>query len=204
MSSISQQVSDIIYSDISLQKDLTRGLINHRALARDIIDKYSLDASLDSVISAIRRVEIEPMKEADKKISNLFKDAAISTRNNLVCFTLKSEAIVLLQKVASKNVRIVTGHEEIKVIVEKGKYEIVHDIFSPYIVKVEKDLGEVGIKLAEEAAKTYGVMSRIANEIALNKINIVELLISVPEFLICVRDKDVIKTHEVLLGLSGS
>src|SRR3989338_870666 len=197
MSSISQQVSDIIYSDISLQKDLTRGLINHRALARYIIDKYSLDASLDSVISAIRRVEIEPMKEADKKISNLFKDAAISTRNNLVCFTLKSEAIVLLQKVASKNVRIVTGHEEIKVIVEKGKYEIVHDIFSPYIVKVEKDLGEVGIKLAEEAAKTYGVMSRIANEIALNKINIVELLISVPEFLICVRDKDVIKTHEV-------
>ncbi len=202
--SISQEVSDIIASDLTVQKDLSRGLINHRALARYILDKYNIEASLDAVISAIRRIEIEPLKDADKKISNLFRDAAISTRNNLVCLTLKKEAICLLPKIISKNIRIVTGSEEINLVVEKTKSDDIQDIFSQYITKVEKNLGEVSIRLAEEAAKTRGVTSRIANEIALNKINIEQLLISVPEFLIYVKDKDVIKTHEVLLGLSGS
>ncbi|MBI4163838.1 MAG: hypothetical protein HY512_03170 [Candidatus Aenigmarchaeota archaeon] len=202
--SISQQVSDIVSSDLSLQKDIHRGLINHRALARYLIDKYDFDASLDAVISALRRIELEPLKEFDKKITGFFKDASISTRNNLVCFTLKKEALFLLPKIISKNIRIVTGTDEINLIVEKTKSETLHDIFSQYIIKTEKDLGEVSIRLAEEAAKTRGVMSRIANEISLNKINIEQLLISVPEFLIYVKDKDVIKTHEVLLGLSGS
>ncbi len=202
--SISQTVSDIIGSDLSLQKDLRRGLINHRALARYLLEKYNLDASLDAVISAIRRIEIEPLKDFDKKITGFFKDATISTRNNLVCFTLKKEALYLLPKVINKNIRVVTGTDEINVIAEKPKYESLQDIFSQYTIKIEKDIGEVSIRLAEEAAKTRGVMSRIANEISLNKINIEQLLISVPEFLIYVKDKDVIKTHEVLLGLSGS
>ena len=87
---------------------------------------------------------------------------------------------------------------------DNTKSESVEESLSQYILKVEKDLGEISIRLAEEAAKTRGVMARIANEIALNKINIVELLISVPEFLIYVKEKDVIRTHEVLLGMSSS
>lgn len=203
MTSIAQEVSNIVSSDISIQKDLIRGLINHRALARYIIDKYNIDASLDAVISSIRRIELEPIKDADKKMANLFKDASISTRNNLVCFTLKKEALFLLPKIISKNIRIVTGTDEIKLIVDKAKSDDIEDMVSAHTVKIEKDLGEVSIKLDEEAAKTRGVTSRIANEIALNKINIEELFISVPEFLIYVKQKDVIRTHGVLLNLSG-
>ena len=201
---ISKEVENIILADASIQKDLGRGLINHRALARYILDTYRIKASLDAVISAIRRIDVEPFKDYDKKIANLFKGASISTRNSLVCFTLRHDALKLIPKVFSKNIRVVTGTEEIKIIVDNTKSESVEESLSQYILKVEKDLGEISIRLAEEAAKTRGVMARIANEIALNKINIVELLISVPEFLIYVKEKDVIRTHEVLLGMSSS
>lgn len=202
--SIAQDVLRIVNSDLSIQKDLSRGLINHRALARYILENHELKASIDAVISALRRIEIEPAKEFDKKISNLFKDSIISTRNNLVCFTLKTDSIQSIQKILTKTTKVVTGTEEIKVIVDRTRTEAVESALSNFIIRVEKDIGEATIKLAEEAAKTRGVMARIANEISLSKINIIELLISVPEFLIYVKEKDVIKTHEVLLNLSGN
>ncbi len=198
---IAQEVFRIINSDLSLQKEMSRGLINQRALARYILDNYNLKASMDAVISALRRVEVEPVQEFEKKVSNLFRGAVISTKNNLVCFTLKSDAITQIPKGLAKKIKIVTGTEEIKFIVDKGQSEILEDNLSDFIIREEKDIGEITIKLAEEAAKTRGVLLKIANEIVLNKINIIELLISVPEFLIYVKEKDVIKTHEVLLNL---
>ena len=154
--SISKEVAKIIESDLSIQNNLSRGLINHRALARHILNKHDVKASLDGIISAIRRIEIEPIRAYEKKIENMFKDSTISTRNNLICFTVKPEAILLLPKILSKNIRLVTGNEEIKIIAEKGKGEYVQGILSGHILKVEKDLGEVCIKLDEEAAKTSG------------------------------------------------
>ncbi|MEK0346490.1 MAG: hypothetical protein QQN65_06625, partial [Nitrosopumilus sp.] len=45
----------IIDTDISLKKDLLRGIVNIRSLAKYIIDTQTINVSLDSVISAIRR-----------------------------------------------------------------------------------------------------------------------------------------------------
>ena len=203
--SVANEVWKIIQADLAMQKDLSRGLINHRALARFIMDKYGLDASLDGVISAVRRFAEEGTgKASEKKLESIFKKSAITTRNNLICFTLKADGINLLHKVAHKGVRFVTGTKTIKLIADESVETEVEPVFSDYIIKIEEDLSEIAIAIKAEAAKTRGVMARIANEISMNEINIEELLISPPEFLIYVKQKDAIKTLDALLKLSKS
>ena len=57
MVSVNQRIWNIISKELCVERELLHGLINIRALAKYLIDKYSLNASLDSVISAIRRYE---------------------------------------------------------------------------------------------------------------------------------------------------
>jgi hypothetical protein len=47
-----------------------------------------------------------------------------------------------------------------------------------------------------------GILAEIANEISIHNININEILICPPEFLILVSSKDMVKTHEIILGLT--
>ena len=203
MVGIAEQVLKLIQSDLSIQKNLDRGLINIRGLARYLIEKHELEASLESVISAIRRFEPKPFQESEKKFLKLFKDAKISTRNNIVCFTLGKDAIKLIGKSSHKNIRLIFGTDQIKIICSKQDADWFSDLFSEYIKKIEKDLGELSLVVSEEVIKSKGVMARIANEIALHDINIVEMFICPPEFLIYVKQADVIKTHEAVLKLSG-
>ena len=50
-----RDVMDYLSKDLSIQKDLQRGILNIRALARQIKKEQKLKTSLDAVISAIRR-----------------------------------------------------------------------------------------------------------------------------------------------------
>src|SRR3989338_5183875 len=114
---IAQTVWNILKSDLALQKDLDKGLINVRGLAKYILNKYSLEASLDAVISAIRRFEAEKVYEKeDKVILSLFKDAKIATRNNIACLTIKKAGLKSMKAVLDKDIRAIIGTEEIKII----------------------------------------------------------------------------------------
>ena len=87
--SINQIVWGILEGHIGLKKDLSRDIINIRALANYLIDKYDLNTSIDSVISALRRYSdsSEKIKE-EKNILSFFKNATIKTRNHIFCLTL--------------------------------------------------------------------------------------------------------------------
>jgi aspartokinase len=52
--------------------------------------------------------------------------------------------------------------------------------------------------LHPEAVKTSGVAGIITNELALNGINIMEIISCVPELLFFVDEKDILKAHQVL------
>ena len=200
---IAQIVWNILKSDLAIQKDLEKGLINVRGLAKYILNKYDLEASLDAVISAIRRFEAEKVYEKeDKVILSLFKDAKIATRNNIACLTIKKDGLKPMKTVLDKDIRAIIGTEEIKVICEKKYLEDIKETFSDSVEKVEEDLSELDIVISEKAVKQKGVLARISNEIALHNINILESIICPPEFLIYVKEKDAVKTYELLLGLT--
>jgi predicted regulator of amino acid metabolism with ACT domain len=199
MPSITKEVWRIIESDRAIEKDLARNIINMRALARFIIDKYGLGASLDSVISAIRRFDIKSTQESDKKLSNLFKEAIIKTRNNIVCITVRHETGV---EIKAEGIRKATGSESSKLIIEKSRLkEFLTAIPRKAIEKIEENLSELSINIDERAIKTRGVLARIANEISMSNINIEEIIISPPEFLIYVKEENITRTYESVLRL---
>jgi len=55
--------------------------------------------------------------------------------------------------------------------------------------------------LHPEAVKTPGIIAVISNELAMNGINVMESMSCVPEMLWFVKEKDVLKAHNVLYQL---
>jgi hypothetical protein len=202
--SITEDIWNVLRTDLAIQKDLERGLINHRALARYVLKNYPIKASMESAISAIRRFKSDEIFEnSEKELLSNFKEASIKTRSNIACLTLKTsvEKILpgfLLEHPDSKRV---TGSDRMKLLVEDKILAKAEKAFKSHIIKMEKELGELSIVMTEKACKTRGVLARVADEISLYNINIEEMIICPPEFLIYVKQKDIIKTYDSLLKL---
>lgn len=203
---INQEVWHILRSDLAIQKDLHRKLLNTRALAKHIITKYPIRASLDSVISAIRRFQTsERFFEEEKKLLGCFRGAVVSTKNNVACITLGMRPAEFFKKfctVRKPSLRITTGSRDVKIIVEAPNLDEIEKVFSKEDVKqVQKGLSEINVKLSAKSLETRGVLARITSEIALANINLQEIIICPPEFLIYVKEKDIVKAHEAILKL---
>lgn len=192
---------------MAIQKDLQRNLINSRALAKYIINKYGLTTSLDAVISSIRRFQgEETFKEEEKILLNIFRNAVISTKNNMACLTLNLRPAQFLKKIKmsdnSASYRIITTPSEIKVLMESPQLDSLKRLFTKdEIAKEEDRLSEIRIKVSETAVKTKGVLARIASELALANINLQEIIVCSPRFLIYVKEKDIVTAHDAILKL---
>lgn len=208
MNNINQKVHDILSSDLTLQKDLHRKIINVRALAKYLINMYQLKASIDAVISAIRRYDIKgKFEKFEVNVMDIFKGSLIATRSNLTCITASNTAkdkLPLILKQLSKIARTfnaIEGTNEFKLIIDKEYTNHIKKILGEDLKYIETDLGEVRIVLKKEAIKTTGVLAKIANEISLREINIYDVLICSPEIIILVKQKDLLKAHESITQL---
>ena len=180
--------------------------MNTRALAKFIIQKYPISASLDSVISAIRRFQSqEKFAVEEKALLNCFKGAVVSTKNNVVCLTINLRPSDFFKKfctVKKPSLRITTGSREVKLIVEQPKLNDMKKAFEKEDIKMIQDgLSEINVKLSAKSIETKGVLARIASEIALANISLQEMVVCPPEFLIYVKEKDIVKAHEAILKL---
>lgn len=205
MANINQEVWHILKSDLAIQKDIQRKLINTRALAKYIITKYPIRASLDSVISAIRRFQSqEKFTEEEKTLISCFRGAVVSTKNNVACITLAMRPTEFCKRFSTmqkpSSLRITTGSREVKLIVEQPKLNDLKKMLEN-ISKIQENLSEINVKLSAKSLETRGVLARIASEIALANINVQEMVVCPPEFLIYVKEKDIVKAHEAILKL---
>jgi len=203
---VNQEIWHILQSDLAIQKDLQRKLLNTRALAKYIITKYPLRASLDSVISAVRRFQSqEKFAEEEKALLACFKGAVVSTKNNVVCITLQMRPSEFFKKFSALNnpsLRITTGSREVKVIIEQPYLSDIKKLFEKeHFKQIQENLSEINVKLSTKSLEIKGVLARIASEIALADINLQEMLVCPPEFLIYVKEKDIVKAHEAILKL---
>ena len=212
MTSINHTVWKLLAEDISIQKNLERGLINTRGLARYFITEYNLGASMDAVISAIRRYETEIMfSVAKKQLDTLFEEARITTKNNVACITLKEyefEAIAkdfVGSKILKNNFRLIKSKENIKIFLNQDDLEEKKAMFtSENTLNISKDLSEIRISMPETVTETVGVLARIAQEIALEEVNVEDIISALPEFLLYVKSSDIIKAHKALVNLTGN
>jgi len=81
---ITQRVWKCLDQDPSLRRDMSRGLINIRALARYILKEQKINTSIDAVISSIRRYKFTKDKKIFYNAKKLIGQTSnISTRNHI-------------------------------------------------------------------------------------------------------------------------
>jgi len=203
MESINQQVWKALQTDPAIMRDMERELVNIRALAKYIINKYEIKASLDAVISSIRRFPLEASKQDEETLRHIFRDSVVGTKNNVACITIKMQPNQAFAKICAMSlptIRMTTGTEEVKMIVENAHADEVAKVFKK--AEIEKGLSEINVTVSEKAVKTKGVLARMTAELSLANINIHELLVCPPEFLIYVSEKDIVKAHERIIALT--
>ncbi|MBW3004689.1 hypothetical protein KY310_02570, partial [Candidatus Woesearchaeota archaeon] len=132
--------------------------------------------------------------------------AVVSTKNNVACITLSMRPSEFFKKFCTvqkpASIRITTGSREVKIIVEQPKLSDIKKLFDKENMnKIQENLSEINVKLSTKSLETRGVLARIASEIALANINLQEMVVCPPEFLIYVKEKDIVKAHEAILKL---
>ena len=85
MTNITFKVWDMINNDPSIKRGLARGITNQRALAKYLLEKKEIDASLDAVITAIRRYH------GDNAFKDRFDNAILDTNAGCGVFTKESK-----------------------------------------------------------------------------------------------------------------
>jgi aspartokinase len=212
MTNIVHEVWKVLDNNPSIRKEMNRNLINISALARYIINNKKLDASVDAVISAIRRYE---MDKHDDIFENAYKilghTVNISTKSNLAEISLikDDDVQILLPKlfdfikyIRGDVLRVTQANESIRLLIDEKNMENIIKLFPKNkIISKEKELAEVNIYIHPKMQTTPGILATIANELALHKINIVEFMTCPPEMICVVKKDDLIKSSNVLYKL---
>ena len=74
---------------------------------------------------------------------------------------------------------------------------------SSQIVGITKNLSELSINFGYNAREVVGVLATIMNALAVKGVNIAEAIGCMPEYMLFVDTRDILKAHEILMELSG-
>jgi hypothetical protein len=206
-------VERIIESDGAIRKDLGRGLLNVRALARHIQNEALLEGeelSTEAVIGAIRRYDVGERVAAHESTGLLFKK--LTMRNKIVDVAILNdpEITAALGRFASmidyslgETFRLVSGVESIRVVIDEKNLDKMKSIIpKKNIPKIVTGLSEIIVSMSEVADTTPGVVSTVTTELAMNGINMIEFMSCVPELIIVVDERDALRSYDAIEKLS--
>ncbi|MBI2665136.1 hypothetical protein HYX12_00775 [Candidatus Woesearchaeota archaeon] len=210
MTSITKIVWKEIEEDAIVRSALEKEIISLKNLAVYLIKKKKLLTTTDAVISAIRRYEEEkPLElkfETARKVIRRSEGIRITT--NIIEFALEKNKEIqdLLPKAFSQVdynkgeiLLIIQGEKSIKLMINDKNKEKMEAIFpKKSIIDIVDNIAEINIQLSGEAVKTPGIITVLTTELMLHDINIVETMSCVPEMLFFVKQKDIVKSYQIL------
>jgi len=209
MSNIVQNVWNFLDHNPCIKKNMENGLINTRALAKFLIHKKMTDATLDAVIGAIRRYPLSKHTETSTTANMMLKKIInLSTRSKLaeIYLTKDDEIQKIIPKlfdiihyVQGDVLRIIQANKSIRLLIDNKNLVELLELFPKHkILDVDKNLAEINIHIHPEMQNTPGILAEISNELAINNINIVEVMTCPPEMLFFVRDDVLVKAYNVI------
>jgi len=90
------------------------------------------------------------------------------------------------------------------IIIKSGETKTASILISPKTFRnlnLEKNLGEIKMHINQKLFGIRGLAAKIISEISQQDINITEIITCLPDFLIYVKEKDLPRTHEILINL---
>jgi aspartokinase len=212
MSNIVHEVWKILDDNPTIRREMNRGLINTSALARFIIKEKKINTTLDAVISAIRRYNLERHEDIFENAYKLLGETInISTKSNLAEISLIKDSEVqkilpklfgIIQYIRGDVLRVTQANESIRILIDEKNMEKVTALFpKSKIINNEVDLAEINIYIHPKMQTTPGILAVISNELANNGINIVEVMTCPPEMIWVVKKSELVKASDVLFKL---
>lgn len=216
MIKISEHVSQIILRSPFLIEALAEGLVNVSSLARKITPEVeqAVGKTINNgaIIQAINRMDTGTLMNLDRNMRQFFnKMTDISVRSGLLDYTfLNSETLLSKQvdllKAISKKAKVFysfsQGVSETTIVVSENMGTELEEIFqSEKMLVKEKDLSSISLMLPAGNQFVYGLYYYILKELALNGINLVEMISTSNEYTIVVGNKDLEKAFSLLMSL---
>lgn len=187
----------------------SRGIINYRAMARamqnDIRQDLGRDANLISVVTAIRRFSAEKIRMGNEKISEVLADSEVNLKYDIGVITARllpnsHKKIEKLHSMISglRALQIIQGLQTVTIVTEGRFLDAAKKIFEGEILEEREGLASIIVTSPETIVETPGVISHMANVLALERINIVEMMSSHTETLFIVDEGDALKSIEII------
>lgn len=195
-----------------MRMGMRQGLLNTRAVAKYIIHENKIEATLDAVVSAIRRYSPkhydESFEDAHKAIAHTISISAKSSLVNIALVKddeihrLLPQLFSVIQHKQGDVLRIIQADKSIKILIDEKNLEKIRKLFPEIkLLKIDKKLAEINMHMSPDVQVTPGVIAIISNELTINGINIVEIMSCIPELLWFVEEQDIIKAYNVFYEL---
>ena len=212
MTNIAHEVWKILDNNPSIRREMKRELINTSALAKYIINEKKVDATIDAVISAIRRYKLNKHDDVfDNAYKILGQTVNLSTKSNLAEISLVKDDDVqqllpklfnIIKYIRGDVLRVTQANESVRILIDEKNMDNVMKIFPKNkIITKEKDLAEINIYIHPKMQTTPGILAAITNELAINEINILEFMTCPPEMICVVKKDDLLWASNVLYKL---
>jgi hypothetical protein len=190
---------------------LARGLVNHRALAREIEAEAPAGVSFDAVLSAIRRYPVrknyEKRGNAGKMILKLAlknKVAVLSLKNDNDTQRTIARFSEEVNYSAGETFRVISALDFVSVTLDtKNADRFETRVPKSAIRKKMGGLAELTIEMKSEVEDSPGALAAIVGELALNDVNIRQLTSVGPgRVIVLVNEADALKSYQALEALA--
>lgn len=202
--SISEATRKILARYPYLEEYMRLGIVNNRALARDIKEdlkrELGREVNIQSVVSAVRRHPVSKGKREKEEIYRLLSKSEVSLRYDVGAITILLDApsSKIDPREVDEGLIMIRGIETLTIVVEERLIGAFKEKFRDAVISSNKNLASVIVKSPKEIADTPGVIAHLANILAVEKINIVEMMSSYTETWFIVDEKDALKTVEAM------
>lgn len=207
---LSRQVWDVLGRDGALLDTLSRGVVNQRALARWLIDTYTIDATEEAVVGAVRRGLDRERGRPFDAAHGLVARSHVNVRTE-ICQVLAAKVPHVQAQIPKifnhidfsrgELFYMTEGESAVKLVVDERNLPMVKDALGEHSRQIRRGLAAISVVLPEDALETPGVLALITTTLAIEGINALDAVYGFPEYAFVVKKADAQKAFQVLDAL---
>lgn len=207
----SDWVRDSIERDGVVRLGLARGLINVRALAREIHATARGEVSLDALLGAIHRYPLDEGVERRRSTGQAIRKISLRNRVAILSFrNLPDLRPVIARFVGETNrakeemLRVSTSPEAVSVTFDEARMnDLEARVPKNDVLRRWTDLAELKVEANLEVEASPGILAVITSELAVNGVNVVQLSTVGPGYIVVlVKSEDATRAYESLARLA--
>ncbi len=214
MVTIAHLVEKLIEDKPFIQEALTKGILNHAALAEQLTPEIERElkkqVKFSAVNMAIRRLS-EKLEKKESKLPKFDIESDITIKSDLIEITLykveevqsKLPDIHKLIDFRSGDILTITqGLHEVMIITNKKyKEEILKAFTKKNIKKTIENLSSLTIKLPVNGTETPGIFYQATRTLAWENLSIVDIVSTLTELTLILKEEDTGKAFNILKDL---